>query len=278
MIEIKNCDINLHDTITCGQCFRFYEESDNSYTLILSDRVINVKQVNDSLFIESNNYDDLENIVKNYFDLNRNYDEINKKLLEIDNTIKDCIENSKGLKILNQEPFEMIISYIISQNNKVSRISNSINYISKKYGKKIIFKGSEYYLFPTFDELKHIDLETLKESKVGFRDKYILSAIKRIEDGKLDIEKIKDMNTSDALNYLELVKGIGPKVASCILLFAYSRLDVFPIDTWVKKAIEYLYDDVPINQKKITEFAYQKYGEYCGLALQYMFHYMRNKI
>lgn len=278
MIEIRNCDINLHDTVTCGQCFRFFEEEDNSYTMILSDRVINVKQKNNNLFIESNNDDKLEEVVRYYFDLDRDYDEINKKIIKLDNTIKKCVENSKGLKILNQEPFEMLISYIISQNNKVSRISNSINYISEKFGSKVLFKDKEYFLFPKYKQLKNIDLNILKESKVGFRDKYILNALKRIEDGKLNINEINNMNTKEALEYLEKVKGIGPKVASCILLFGYSRLDVFPIDTWVKKAIEYLYDDIPANQNKITEFAHEKYGDYCGLALQYMFHYMRNKI
>lgn len=278
MLEIKNCDINLHDTITCGQCFRFFEEKDNSYTMILSDRVINIKQKGSSLYVESNNNDNLENVIKNYFDLDRDYDAINKIIINRDDTIKKCVENSKGLKILNQEPFEMLISYIISQNNKVSRISNSINFISEKYGKKITFKNKVYYLFPKYNELQNIDENILRASKIGFRDKYIINALKRIEDGKLDIQKIYNMNTNDALEYLMKVKGIGPKVASCILLFGYSRLDVFPIDTWVKKAIEYLYDDIPANQKKITEFAHNKYGDYCGLALQYMFHYMRNKV
>lgn len=277
MIKIENVDINLKDTVTCGQCFRYFINEDDSYTMILSDRVINIKQDNENLVIESNNEDNLENIIRNYFDLDRDYNSLNKDLLSIDASIKDCIDGSKGLKILKQEPFEMLISYIISQNNKVTKISNSINYISQKYGTKIYFKNKNYYLFPTYEQIKDIDIDTLKESKVGFRDKYILEAIKYIKEDNLNVGKIKNLNTKDALVYLERIKGIGPKVASCILLFGYSRFDVFPIDTWVKKAMCYLYKDINPNQKAISEFAKEKYGNNCGLALQYMYHYMRNK-
>lgn len=277
MIKLQNIDINLKDTITCGQCFRFYEENDGSFTMILKDRVINIKNDKDNnLLVESNNEDNLEQVIKNYFDLERNYDEINTVILKNDETMKECIKNSKGLKILKQEPFEMLISYIISQNNKVSRISNSVNYLSYKYGKKIVFKNKEYYLFPTFDEFKEVDLQILKESKVGFRDKYILSTLENIKNGNLNIDDISNMNTDDALIYLERMKGIGPKVASCILLFGYSRFDVFPIDTWVKKAMSVLYSDIGQTQKDISRFAKEKYGEYCGIALQYMYHSMRN--
>lgn len=277
MIKLQNFDINLKDTITCGQCFRFYEENDGSFTIILKDRVINIKNDEyNNLFIESDNEENLEEIIIDYFDLERNYDEINQILLKKDKTLNKCIKDSKGLKILKQEPFEMLISYIISQNNKVSRISNSVNYLCERYGKKVVFRNKEYYLFPTIDQIKNISLEVLKESKVGFRDKYILSVIENINNGNLNIESITNMNTNDALEYLEKMKGIGPKVASCILLFGYSRFDVFPIDTWVKKAMSVLYSDIGQSQKNISEFAKEKYGEYCGIALQYMYHSMRN--
>lgn len=277
MLTIKNVDINLKDTVTCGQCFRFFPCEDESYTMILSDRVINIKQSGRNLIVESNNENNLENVIREYFDLNRDYVLLNKELLSFDLTLKDCIEGSKGLKILKQEPFEMLISYIISQNNKVTRISNSINFISQKYGKKVEFKNNIYYLFPSFEQIKNIDMDTLKEAKVGFRVKYIIEALNYIKEGNLDIQKIKDLDTDEALAYLERVKGIGPKVASCILLFGYSRFDVFPIDTWVKKAMCDLYKDIKPNQKEIGKFAKEKYGKNCGLALQYMYHYMRNK-
>ena len=171
----------------------------------------------------------------------------------------------------------MLISYIISQNNNVNRIMNSIELLSAKYGKKIEFENEDYYLFPTLEELSKIEIDDLKNIGVGFRDKYIISALKLIENGTIDLEKIYNMNTNEALEYLELIKGIGPKVASCILLFGYGKYDVFPVDTWVIHAMEMLEPNIKPTQKEIIKFANETYGEYSGIALQYMYHYMRNK-
>ena len=276
MIIIDNVDINLEDTITCGQCFRFKKNDDDSFTLVLDDRVILIKQDGNKLLVESNNYDNLENKIINYFDLNTDYDEINKYLLKKDKTLKDAIENSKGFKILKQNPFEMLISYIISQNNNVKRIMNSVEKLSRKYGKKVTFKENDYYLFPTYEELKNIKIENLNDIGLGFRDKYIMSALNLINNKTINLDNINGMDTVKSLEYLEFIKGVGPKVASCILLFAYSKYDVFPVDTWVIHSIEKLYKDVIPTQKEIIKFSKEKYGKYSGIALQYLYHYMRN--
>lgn len=276
MITIKNVDINLEDTITCGQCFRFIKNVDESFTLILDDRVITIKQINNNLIVDSNNYDNLEEKIIEYFDLNNNYNEINKHLLEVDNILSDAINKSKGFKILKQNPFEMLISYIISQNNNVKRIMTSVEKLSKKYGKKIIFNNNEYYLFPNYDNLKNIELTDLSDIGVGFRDKYIINALKLIKNKTIILEEIYSMNTDEALQYLELIKGVGPKVASCILLFGYAKYDVFPVDTWVIQAMQKLYKEITPTQKEIIKFAKIKYGKYSGIALQYLYHYMRN--
>lgn len=276
MLTIKNVSINLKDTITCGQCFRFKENTDNSYTIILKDRVVNVKQVNDDLIIKSNNMDNLEQIIKEYLDLNTDYNKINKYLISLDNKLESAIKDSNGFKILRQDPFEMLISYIISQNNNVKRIMGSVEKLSIKYGKVIDFEEEIYYLFPTFDDLKNITKEDLKDIGVGFRDVYIINALKLIENKTIELDRIYNMNTSEALEYLKLIKGVGPKVASCILLFAYHKYDVFPVDTWVTKAMLELYPETNKNQAKIIEFAKEKYGIYSGVALQYMYHYMKN--
>lgn len=276
MIIIKDTDINLNDTITCGQCFRFSKNNDDSFTMILSDRVINIKQDDNNLIVESNNEDNLEEIIIEYFDLRNNYNEINKEILRNDKTLEKCIYLSKGFKILNQNPFEMLISYIISQNNNVKRIMKSVELLSIKYGEKVNFKNHDYYLFPSYEKLKNISIEDLKDIGVGFRDVYVISALNLINVGTINLDKINKMNTENALNYLMLIKGVGPKVASCILLFAYKKYDVFPIDTWVIQAMKELYPDVKNNQKEIIKFAKEKYGKYSGIALQYMYHSMRN--
>ena len=268
-IEVK--DFDLKSTILSGACFRVIEETDGSFTNILKDRVINIKQINNELIVTSSKKDNLEEIIKEYFDLNRDYSIINQELINNDKNMIEVISKCNGYKILNQEPFEMCISYIISQNNNVKRISNSINDISNKYGKKIIFNNKEYHLFPTYDDMKNISIEELRNFKVGFRAEYIKDFLDKYET----LKDINSLNTNDALNELMTIKGIGIKVASCILLFGYKRLDTFPIDTWVKKSISELYN-IKNDQKTIEKFAKNTYKEYSGLAIQYLFHSKRN--
>ena len=275
MITLKNIHINLDDTITCGQIFRYKKEEDSSYTIILSDRVVNLKMIENNLIVVSNNEENLENIIKYYLDLNTDYNKINKELLKIDNSLKEIIDSCNGLKMINQPKFECIISYIISQNNRVPQIKKTLDNISEMYGEKIKFNDKEYYLFPTIDNLIDVSVDDYRKLKCGFRDRYIYEVVKNINDKNIDLDLIDKMNSIDALNYLMQNKGIGEKVASCILLFAYSRYDVFPIDTWVKKYMKDKYNITSI--KEIKKYAYNKYKNNCGLVIQYMFHYKRNK-
>ena len=269
-IEVK--DFNLKDTILSGSCFRVIEENDGSFTNILKDRVINIKQDGNTIIVNSSNMNNIKEIIYDYFDLNRDYNRINKLLTIKDNNMKGIINKCNGYRILNQDAFEMCISYIISQNNNVKRISKSIEELSHKYGKKIIFNNKEYYLFPTYNELKNLKIEDFTNLKVGFRDKYLYDFINKYNSLK-DLNKL---STIDALSELMKIKGIGLKVASCILLFGYKRLDTFPIDTWVKQNISKNYN-IKNDQKSIEKFAKETYGEYSGLAIQYMFHSERNK-
>ena len=275
MITINNIDINLKDTITCGQIFRYYKEKDNSYTVLLSDRVVNIKQENNNLIINSNNEKNLKEVIYNYLDLKRDYNSLNNKLLKIDNSKKEIIEYCKGLKMIKQPKFECLISYILSSNNRVPQIKKALDNISEKYGKKVSFNNKDYYLFPSIDNLKDVTIDEYRNLKCGFRDKYIYEIIQNIIKKNIDLDLIDNMNSSDALKYLMNNKGIGQKVASCILLFAYSRFDVFPIDTWVKKYMNETYNIK--DEIKIRKFTKEKYKEYSGLMIQYMFHYKRNK-
>ena len=269
--KVQKNQINLKATLLSGQAFRIIEEFDNSFTIILKDRVVNIKDDNDYLIINSNNEDNIEEVINEYLDLDRDYDEINNYILNNNPELKDIISYSRGYKILNQPDFEMLISYIISQNNSVRNISSSIEKISKKYGKRVIFNNKEYYLFPTFEELKNATTKDLNECKVGFRSKYIINAIEELKKDSNYLDNLNNMSSEDAMNKLMEIKGIGMKVASCILLFGYGKLDTFPIDTWVKKFFN------EENADKIKSLAFKKYGKYSGLVIQYMFHYSRNK-
>lgn len=272
IIEVNN--FNLHDTVTCGQIFRFYVEDDNSYTVILTDRVVNLKLDGNKLIIDSNNMDNIERIIRDYFDLDFDYDSINDVLLSIDSDNKDIIDKCIGLKMINEPKLEVIVSYILSANNGVPQIRNSLNNISRMFGEKVIFRGNDYYLFPSIDRLKIASVSDFRNCKAGFRDKYLYEFIQSVVNGSFSFDLIDSMNSSDALKYLMSFKGIGEKVASCILLFGYHRFDVFPIDTWVKK---YMKDKYNIDKvSDIRKFMLDKYSNNCGLIIQYVFHYSRN--
>lgn len=274
-MKLKVNNFNLHDTVTCGQIFRFYEEDDNSYTIVLSDRIVNLKMDDNYLIIDSNNMDNIENIIRNYFDLDYDYEKINSEIINIDSSNKCLVELCSGLKMINEPRFEVIISYILSANNGVPQIRNSLNRIAEKFGKKVIFRDKEYYLFPSVGMLKGASVEDFRECKAGFRDKYIYEIVSKIVNNEFDIDSIDNMNSDEAMEYLISNKGIGEKVASCILLFGYHRFDVFPIDTWVKKYMKEKYNLEKV--KDIREYMKNKYNENCGLVIQYIFHYNRNK-
>ena len=274
-MTLKVNNFNLKDTVTCGQIFRFEELDDSSYDIILTDRVINIKQENDNLIINSSNMNNIEEVIRNYFDLDYDYESINNKLLKIDINNKEIIDSCYGLKMINEPRLEVIISYILSSNNRVPQIKSALDNISKTYGQKVIFNNKEYYLFPSLEELSKCDIETLRSCKTGFRDKYIYEFINKVKNKEFDINSIDNMNSEEALDYLMTLNGIGEKVASCILLFGYHRFDVFPIDTWVKKYMKDKYNIEGIDN--IRKFTYDKYKKLSGIAIQYMFHYKRNK-
>lgn len=275
MIKIKiEKPFKLEDTITCGQIFRFFKMEDGSFDVILKDRVINVYEKNNYLYVSSNNEDDLKSVVMNYFDLDNDYSKINEYLLKQDKKLDDAINFSKGLMMIKQDPFETIMEYIISANNSVPSIASALNNIALKYGKKVMFNDKEYYLFPQYKALKDVKESDLRECKVGFRDKYLKAMIDKLNNNELDLDSFYNMDTKEALDKLMENIGIGPKVASCILLFAYQKYDVFPVDTWVKKVMKKEYNIE--GEKNIRAFASITYGKYSGIAIQYLFNYGRN--
>ncbi len=275
MIKIRiTKPFKLDDTITCGQIFRFFKQDDNSYDIILKDRVINVYMDEEYLCVSSNNENNLEKVVRLYFDLDNDYALMNNYLRKSDKKIIPAVDFSSGLMMIKQDPFETIMEYIISANNGVPQIANALNNIAKNYGKKIVFNDKEYFLFPQYKDLKDVSVEEFRNCKVGFRDKYLKLMIDKLNNNEINLDEFYDLDTKEALNKLMENVGIGPKVASCILLFAYQKYDVFPIDTWVKKVMK---NDYGIEgEKNIRDFATKTYGKYSGIAIQYLFNYGRN--
>ena len=285
--KLENIDsFELADIFECGQCFRWNKQEDGSYTGIFKRNVINVKKENchqgTSLVTIKGIYDgNIKDVVEDYFDLDRNYEEIKEKLSKIDDNVKTSIEYGKGIRILNQDLWEMIISYIISANNNIPRIKGIIERLSKAYGDEIEWNGEKYYTFPTPEQLKDVTVEDYRKLGTGFRDIRLYETVHMILDKKVDLEQLQnEPDTNKVREQLLTLSGVGPKVADCILLFStLKRFEVFPIDVWVRRVMNELYikneDETKVNKKQIEKLAHEKFGNLAGIAQQYLFYWKR---
>jgi len=218
----------------CGQCFRWYQEEDGSYTGVVSNNILNVKRDQSNVIIKGKCEDNIQDVCNKYFSLEKNYNKIKYELSQIDNNMKISIEYGSGIRILKQDPWEALISFIISANNNIPRIKGIIERMSKKYGKEIEWNNKKYYTFPTPEELSKATVKDLRLLGLGFRDSRVYETTQIINNKKIsleELEKIKDINILRE----ELLKfpGVGPKVADCIMLFSMKKYEVFPIDVWV---------------------------------------------
>ena len=278
---IRNNTFELKDIFECGQCFRWNKQIDGSYIGVIKNSVLKVKKVNNEIYINGICDGNIKEIVDNYFDLNRDYELIKDKLSKIDDNMKQAIEYGKGIRILNQDLWETIISFIISANNNIPRIKGIIEKISEKYGKEIVFEGKSYYTFPTVDELSKASVEDLRKLGLGFRDVRVYETTKLIKTGKINLDKIrKEEEYNKVREMLLTLPGVGPKVADCILLFSdLKRWEAFPIDVWVRRVMNELYihndEESKVKKQDIEKIAYEKFGNLAGIAQQYLFYWKR---
>ena len=272
---------NLENIFECGQCFRWNKQEDGSYTGVFKENVLNVKQEGNDFVFKGICNGNISTIIEEYFDLNRNYEEIKNILSNIDESMATSIKYGEGIRILNQDLWEMIISFIISANNNIPRIKGIIERLSTKYGKEIIWEGKSYYTFPTPNELRDVTVEDYRKLGLGFRDIRLYETVHMVLDGKVDLEKIAlEKDTLKVREQLLCLSGVGPKVADCILLFStLKRLEVFPIDVWVRRVMNDLYiknpDENKVNKKEIERLATEKFGNLAGIAQQYLFYWKR---
>ena len=266
----------------CGQCFRWNEDEKGEYVGVIKDGVLKVKKQENDILIKGVllNNANIEDVCNRYFDLNNNYEKIKSQLSQIDDNLKNSIEYGYGIRILKQDLWETIISFIISANNNIPRIKGIIERISKKYGKTIIWNNKEYYIFPTVEELSKATIQDLRELGLGFRDKRVYDTTKIILENNKLIEQLENETSTEIVRekLLEL-PGVGPKVADCIMLFSLKKFDVFPIDVWVRRVMNDLYikekDEEKVNKKQIENLAKEKYKNLAGLAQQYLFYWRR---
>ena len=266
----------------CGQCFRWNKQEDNSYIGVVGNNVLQVKKTNNNVEIKSMGEDNLATLANNYFDLQRDYDKIKKELSQIDKYLAESITYGEGIRILNQDLWETIISFIISANNNIPRIKGIIEKISKKYGNSIEWDNHTYYTFPTVEQLQKVSIKELRELGLGFRDVRVYETTQKIANGEMNLQELlKEKDTNKVREKLLELSGVGPKVADCILLFStLKRFDVFPVDVWVRRVMNELYikneDETKVNRKDIEKLAKEKYGNLEGIAQQYLFYWKRD--
>ncbi len=275
-------DFNSTHIFECGQCFRWNRVADGSYIGVIKNSVLEVREENGKIIFMGVSDRDIKDVVWEYFNLDVDYSKIKSDLSNIDAFLKNSITYGDGIRILKQDIFETIISFIISANNNIPRIKKIIENISKEYGKKIEYNGKEYYLFPTVEELSKASVEDFRRLGLGFRDQRVYNTTKMILERKFDIKSLSELNDSSVIRQklLEL-DGVGPKVADCILLFGFNRYEVFPIDVWVRRVMNNLYikneEESKVSRVQIEKLAVDKYGKLAGLAQQYLFYWERER-
>ena len=278
-IIIEDCsEFDIVHTFECGQCFRWNGCEDKTYEGVHGKNALKIGQKGDKITLYDTTIDEYENVWKKYFDISRDYAKLQRELSCNDDVLDRAIKQGRGIRILLQDAFETIISFIISANNNIPRIKLIIERLCETYGEKIDAYEKTFYTFPSAKTLSRLTTEDLAPIKSGFRDKYILDAAKKVHSGEIDIEKIYDMEYEDAKNELKKIKGVGEKVANCILLFGFGKQNAFPVDVWVKRILEYYYAD-RYDISDVNEFAKRQFGSLGGFAQQYLFYYARqNKI
>ena len=268
---------HIGQILECGQCFRFEKLDDMHYALVAFGKVLYVRQSLDTVeFYYSNSaleMSEFEAIWLPYFDLHRDYGAIKAKITAGDPVMQTAVDYAPGIRILRQDPWETLISFIISANNRIPQIKQVVKNISARYGTQI---DAHNYAFPAVEQLIHAAPEDLRALKTGFRDKYIVDAAQKVAGKTLDMCRDTQMLTDDLRKLLLTVRGVGEKVAHCILLFGYGRMDTFPVDTWVRKVMrQYYFGGETASAAQIHDLAQKRFGTLSGFAQQYLFHYIR---
>jgi len=271
-------NFELDHIFECGQCFRWNKQSDGNYIGVVYGKVIEIEKKETVVKIYNINEEEFNDFWCDYFDLKRNYSLIKEKF-QTDPLLEKSVKFGQGIRLLQQEPFELTISFIISSNNRIPMIKRAINNLSQKWGKKIEYKGETYFTFPTIVELEGASLEDIQSCGLGFRSKYVKNTVHEIYTEEVDLEFIKSQGDDICHEKLQKLNGIGPKVSDCIMLFSMQKYSAFPVDVWVKRAMQFFYLAPDVSLPKIRIFARDKFGNLAGFAQQYLFYYAReNKI
>ena len=254
--------LNVGLSLDCGQAFRWNENSDGSWHGVAFGRAVNISQNRDTITVSGDIREGDEQVWINYFDLNREYSSICKKLCE-DSYLNRAITEYGGIRILKQDEWEALCSFIISQNNNIPRIKGIVERLCATFGEDL---GNGDYSFPSAEQLAGLTIEDLAPLRAGFRAKYIIDAAQKVVNGEVNLEKMRSCDMDEARAELIKIKGVGAKVAECTLLYGCGRVEAFPVDVWVRRIMAELY---PEGLPECTEGVE-------GIAQQFLFHWRRN--
>lgn len=275
---MKVRDFDLEQTLECGQCFNFEKIDEQEYFVVAYNKVLHVRQDGDELIFLNASDTDIKKIWIPYFDLERDYGKIKEEIIKADNNLKPIVEQYYGIRILNQEFVETLISFIISQNKNIPHIKQIVRKISEERGTPIGKIGDrEFFAFPDIEQLDSITEQDFRELKTGFRAPYLRDAVDKIVAGDMARKTLTQMSFEEAKAKLITIKGVGDKVANCVLLFGLGFRNAFPVDVWIKRIMEELYFHEPTDKAVIEKFAAEKFGELGGYAQQYLFIYAKEK-
>lgn len=254
-------DLDLAQTLDCGQSFRWEQEENGDFRGVAFDREVTVHLDGGDFYIFGGKAEDSA-LWSDYFDLDFDYGVIKNELSALSPVLKSAAEYAPGIRILRQDSWEALCSFIISQNNNIPRIKGIIKRLCECFGDKTEDSG---YTFPSAARLSDLSVEDLAPLKSGFRAKYLIDAAQRVSSGEINLDEVLIMPIDEARQSLMKIKGVGPKVAECALLYGMHRLECFPMDVWMKRAMAVL----------LPEFTIEDLGQYAGIAQQYIFHYSR---
>lgn len=255
-------DLDLAQTLDCGQSFRWTENSDGSFSGVAFGKSVRVALEGENLFIYNANSEDYKNIWFDYFDLALDYGKIREDVGKIHPVLNDAAKYAPGIRILRQEPYEALCTFIISQNNNIKRIKGIVQRLCENFGEEI---EKDVFAFPTAEKMAALSAEDLAPLRAGFRNRYLIDAAQKVAGGEVQLEKCRTLEYEEARKELMKITGVGVKVADCTLLFGMHRIEAFPVDVWMKRAMQKLFPDM----------SPEDFGEYAGIAQQYIFHYSR---
>jgi len=258
-------DFDLEKIFNCGQCFRWSADKHGIFTGVAFGRATRLRRSGDSIFI-SGSAEDFEAVWRDYFDLDRDYEAIRRRLC-VDVFMRKAIDFGAGIRILKQDNWEALCSFIISQCNNITRIGNIINTLCREFGDAFEFEGEVFYKFPSAERLAVLDEPCLSPLRCGYRASYIIEAARAVSGGVPDLDNLSAGSVEQARTELKKLRGVGDKVADCVALFGFNMLDAFPLDVWMKRAVAEYFG---------PGFDPGVFSPYAGLAQQYIFYYVRN--